>query len=266
MIPIADAADPAIAPYRDVGDAAALERHGLFVAEGRLVVERLIDAAPRFPIHSIAVTPAAAHALAPILERAPGTPVYVCEPPILEAVTGYDFHRGCLALAHRPSPLPLSAFSTSHRTIAIEAVSNPDNVGGLFRVALALGADGILLDPRAADPLYRKAVRTSMGAALRVPFARVQPWPAGLDELRSGATVLAMTPDPDAISIESLEFESGRRLVLLLGSEGQGLSDEAMRYADVRVRIPVSPEADSLNVVVAAGIALHALRSRQCHE
>jgi tRNA G18 (ribose-2'-O)-methylase SpoU len=255
---IADASHPVLAPYRHVGDPAALERRGLFVAEGRFVVERLIAARPRFSIESIVVTPAAAAALAEVLDRAGDIPVIVCEPPLLERITGFDFHRGCLALARRPSATPLTSFARARRLLALERVGNPDNVGGLFRVALALGGDGVLLDPASGDPLYRKAIRTSMGAALRVPFARVEPWPAGLDEVRGDAHVVALTPDLATMPIDEYAVEPDRRLILLLGSEGPGLSDAAMRYADVRLRIPVAPAADSLNVVVAAGIALHA--------
>ena len=255
---IADASDPAIAPYRDVGDHAALEHRGLFVAEGRLVVERLLADA-RFAVHSILLTHTAAKAMAPILETVDDARVYACEPSVLQAITGFNFHRGCLALAYRATPFLPSVFSSVPRLLALEGVSNPDNVGGLFRVALALGAGGVLLDPKSADPLYRKAIRTSMGAALRVPFARIDPWPAGLDDVRSNAIVIALTPDPGAISVDDYTPEPRRRLILLLGAEGPGLSSEAMRYADVRLRIPVRPEADSLNVVVAGGIALHAL-------
>jgi tRNA G18 (ribose-2'-O)-methylase SpoU len=157
--------------------------------------------------------------------------------------------------------LPLETFAASPRLLALEGVGNPDNVGGLFRVALALGAGGVLLDPTSADPLYRKAIRTSMAASLRVPFARVEPWPSALDELKSrGFQVVALTPDPDATSIADYVVRPDSRLVLLLGSEGPGLENETMRYADVRLRIPIDPRADSLNVVVAAGIALNALR------
>jgi len=255
---IADASHPALAPYREVGDPSALERRGLFVAEGRLVVERLIAERSRFSIESIVVIPAAAAALADVLDRAGDIPVHVCEPSLLERITGFDFHRGCLALARRPAATPLTSFARARRLLALERVGNPDNVGGLFRVALALGGDGVLLDPASGDPLYRKAIRTSMGAALRVPFARVEPWPAGLDEVRGDAHVVALTPDLATMPIDEYAVEPDRRLILLLGSEGPGLSDAAMRYADVRLRIPVAPAADSLNVVVAAGIALHA--------
>jgi tRNA G18 (ribose-2'-O)-methylase SpoU len=259
---VTDLRDGMLAPYRAVGDPAALDRDGLFVAEGRLIVERLLSL-PDIRVHSIAVTPAAAHALAPLLERHPEVPVVVCSPSALEAVTGFDFHRGCLALAHRPaSILPLDTFAGSPRLLALEGVGNPDNVGGLFRVALALGAGGVLLDPTSADPLYRKAIRTSMAASLRVPFTRVEPWPSALDELKSrGFQVVALTPDPNATPIDDYVVEPDSRLVLLLGSEGPGLESDTMRYADVRLRIPIDPRADSLNVVVAAGIALDALRA-----
>ncbi len=264
LLNVADASDPAIAGYRDVGDHAALDRKGLFVTEGRLPVERLLEER-RFEVESIAATPSATHALAPLLARHAGVTIYICDPPVLESVTGFDFHRGCLALARRPvSPLPLSAFARASRLIALEAVGNPDNIGGLFRAALALGAGGVLLDRACADPLYRKAIRTSMAASLRVPFTRIEPWPSGLDELKAGGfQVIALTPDPAAISIDDYVVEPGRRLILALGSEGAGLQPESMRYADVRLRIPIDPRADSLNVVVAAAMALSALRPRR---
>ena len=252
-----------LAAYADVGDPSALMSKGLFVAEGRLIVERLLSL-PDIRVHSIAVTAAAAEALAPLLERHPGVPVCVCDPSALEAVTGFDFHRGCLALAHRPAASPpLETFAASARLIALEGVGNPDNVGGLFRVALALGAGGVLLDPTTADPLYRKAIRTSMAATLRVPFTRVEPWPSALDELKSqGFRVVALTPDPGAMPIDEYVAEPGGRLILALGSEGAGLHPKTMGYADVRVRIPIDPRADSLNVVVAAAIALDRLLVR----
>jgi tRNA G18 (ribose-2'-O)-methylase SpoU len=258
---ILDPADPRLAPYRDVGDAAALERAGLFVVEGRLTVERLLGAR-RFDVESIVVTPAAARAMAPALDAA-GATVFVCEPAVLETITGFDFHRGCLALARRPAAPPLSSFARATRLLGVEGVGNPDNVGGIFRVAFALGAGGVLLDSASGDPYYRKAIRTSMGATLRVPFARLAPWPSGLDALRAaGFRIVALTPSADAIPIGDVAVEPDVRLILLLGSEGPGLGEPALRYADITARIPIDARADSLNVVVAAGIALHALGDR----
>jgi tRNA G18 (ribose-2'-O)-methylase SpoU len=254
--------DAALAPYRDVGNPAALARNGLFVAEGRLTVERLLDDR-RFTVDSVAVTSSAADALRPVLARRGDVSVYVCDPPVLEAITGFNFHRGCLALAHRPAAMPpVDSFSNAARLLAVEGVGNPDNIGGLFRVALALGAGGVLLDRTSADPLYRKAIRTSMAASLRVPFTRVAPWPSALDALKvEGFQVIALTPDPGVMSIDDYVLEAGRRLILALGSEGAGLQPDSTRYADVRLRIPIDPRADSLNVVVAAAIALNALRA-----
>ena len=259
---ITDASDARLAPYRDVGDPAALERTGLFVAEGRLIVERLLGDR-RFIVHSIAATPTAAQAMASLLDAHRDTPVYVCDAAVLERITGFNFHRGCLALARRPQlEPPLSSLATASRLLAVEGVGNPDNIGGLFRAALALGAGGVLLDPSSGDPFYRKAIRTSMGASLRVPFARVDRWPAGLDALRaSGFRILALTPCADAVPVDEVSIEADSGIVLMLGSEGSGLSKAALRYADMSVRIPVDARADSLNVVVAAAIALHGLRA-----
>lgn len=246
--------------YRLVGDHAALVRAGLFVAEGRIVVQRLLQEA-RFAVHSIAVTPSAAAALEPILTVArQRPPTYVCDVAELRAVTGYDFHRGCLALAYRPVTAPTLDLSRATRVLALEGIGNPDNVGGLFRTAFAFGVDGVLLDPASADPFYRKAIRTSMAAVLRLAFARVDAWPSGLDPLRrAGFVIAALTPSRDAVELHEFARTPHPRLALVAGSEGAGLSDALLGYADTRVRIPIDARADSLNVVVAAGIALNVL-------
>lgn len=252
---------PELDAYRSVGDPAALERAGLFVAEGRLVVERLLESG-RFRIHSVAVTPPAAAALAPVFQRRPDMPVHVCDQQTLQEITGYDFHRGCLALAWRPpADVPLENIAAATRLVALEEIGNPDNVGGLFRTGFALGADAILLSPGTADPLYRKAIRTSMAATLRLQFARVPDWPGGLSPLRErGFRVLALTPHPEAVALSNIAVDPADRLIIVAGSEGAGLTEGSLRYADVMVRIPVDPRADSLNVVVATGIVLNALR------
>jgi tRNA G18 (ribose-2'-O)-methylase SpoU len=252
--------DPRLAPYRLVGDGAALERDGLFVAEGRLVVERLLTDR-RFEVHSVAVTAATAAALAGILERRPDVPVCVCEAATLRAITGFDFHRGCLALGRRPkSGASLGGVASASLVLGLEGIADPDNVGGLFRTALAFGVGGIVLDAATGDPLYRKAIRTSMAATLRVPFARLEEWLAGLEALRAaGLTLVALTPHPRAVPLTDFAARAPARVALLAGSEGFGLNSETLRRADVQVRIPVDPRADSLNVVNAAAIALYAL-------
>jgi tRNA G18 (ribose-2'-O)-methylase SpoU len=249
--------------YRIVADHAALERAGLFVAEGRLVVERLLEDA-RYRVHSVLVTPAAAAAMGAVLARHPDVAVLVSEPADVEQITGVNFHRGCLALAHRQrAQIPIDQLAAHARILGIEGVGNPDNIGGLFRSALALGVDAVLLDSTAGDPLYRKATRTSMAATLRVPYSRAIDLSETLAQLRTrGFRVVALTPDPSTTAIDEVELDRAVRLVVLVGSESGGLSDAAFAQSDLRVRIPVDPRADSLNVVAAASIALHALRAR----
>ncbi len=260
---VSAASDYGLAAYRDVGDHAALERAGLFVAEGRLIVQRLLEDG-RFRVHSVVVTPPAAAALASTFENRPDITVLVCNPELLHEITGFDFHRGCLALARRKERGDELALATT--ILALEGVGNPDNIGGLFRSAFALGVDGILLDPATGDPLYRKAIRTSMGSTLRVPYARATTWPGELDALRArGFQVIALTPHPDAVSLDAVDVTATMRIILLVGSEGAGLGSDAMRASDMKVRIPLNPRADSLNVVVAASIALHALRGGRAH-
>jgi len=261
FVRIEQPSDSRLAPFRDVGSPAALEAAGLFVAEGRIVVQRLIDDA-EFPVVGILVTEAARAGLSGTLDSV-SAPVYVCERRIVDAITGFNFHRGCLALAERrPSTASLDAFAGASRLLALEGVGNPDNIGGLFRTALALAADGLVLDAASGDPFYRKAIRTSMAATLRVPFVRTSDVQAALATLRSkGFRVVALTPSADAQSIDDLASTRRHRLVLLLGSEGGGLTTGTMALADIRARIPVDARADSLNVVVAAAIALHVLRT-----
>jgi tRNA G18 (ribose-2'-O)-methylase SpoU len=257
---VLDASDPRLAPYRAVGDPAALARDGLFVAEGRLVVERLLEDG-RFRVHSVAVTPSAAAVLAPLFERRPDVLVHVCEASVLRQITGFHFHRGCLALAYRPSQeMRLDGLSGARRILAVESVADPDNVGGLFRTASAFSIDAVVMNDRCADPLYRKAIRTSMAATLRVPFVRWTRWTDELEALRgAGFQLVALTPDPEAEPLAAYAARAAERVIVAVGSEGFGLSRESMALADARVRIPIDPRADSLNVVTAAAIALYAL-------
>ena len=257
--------DHRIADYAHVAESTWLLERGLFVAEGRLVVRRLLEI-DRFPVQSVLVTPAAVTALGSLLssDRHRDLPVYVCEQQAFDSLAGFNFHRGCLALAKRPLDTPpLERFVGAQRLLALEAVGNPDNVGGLFRAAAAFGAGGVLLDQRTGDPLYRKAIRTSMAATLRVPFTICHSW---LDDLRwlqrSGTMLVALTPDPAATTLRAFaaEIQPDQPLALMVGAEDPGLSAAARGAADVLVRIPISPDVDSLNVVVAAGIALATLQ------
>jgi tRNA G18 (ribose-2'-O)-methylase SpoU len=170
---------------------------------------------------------------------------------------GFDFHRGCLAAGDRPGDIPLESLLAARVLVVLERVTNPDNVGAVFRSALAFGAGGVVLSRGSADPLYRKAIRVSMGATLRVPFARLEEWPTPLARLgAAGFTIVALTP---AAVLDIAELGRPERVALLLGAEGDGLGAAARACADVEVAIRMAPGANSLNVATAAAIGLHRL-------
>jgi len=256
--------DPRLEDYRNVPDAELLRERGLFVAEGRLVVRRLLEST-RFQTKSVLVTPTAREALAEALDRHGDLPVYVVAQQTMNEITGFNIHRGCLAIGERPATSDWTDVARSASLVVVlERVSNADNVGGIFRNAAAFGAEAVLLGPDCADPLYRKAIRTSMGAALRVPFAAASAWPEDLAALRAqDFTLIALTPGADAKRLPDvgplIAGSARRKIALLLGHEGEGLSADALDCADARVRIPMAPNVDSVNVAAAAGIALYEL-------
>jgi tRNA G18 (ribose-2'-O)-methylase SpoU len=259
---VEDPADPRIASYRDARDGLLRRREGLFLAEGRLLVRRLL-AASRFSVESLLVTPPALDDLRDLLAGNDAPAVHVASAETIRAIVGFKFHRGCLALGVRGEPLAPEALmdEAGPRTLlALEDVADPDNVGAVFRNAAALGAAGVLLSSHCADPLYRKAIRVSMGATLSLPFARASDWPAALATLRQqGYRLVALCPREEAEDIVEVAARSPRhrRLALLLGTEGAGLSGTTRAVADVEVRIPMAAGIDSLNVAAACGIALH---------
>lgn len=259
----ADAGDPALAPYRAVSDPDLARSHGVFVAEGRLVVRRVLED-PRYGVRSLLLNPSAQRELEPLLARLePSTPVFVMDTGDFEAITGVNIHRGCLALVERPALRAVGeVISGAGCVIVLDAVANADNVGGVFRNAAAFGVDGVLLSHDSCDPLYRKAIRTSMAAVLRVPFARCGEWPADLERIRAaGFALVAFTPSETAEPLEAFAAcAGGLKLALAFGAEGAGLTPALIAAADVCVRIPINAAVDSLNVAVAAGIALYALR------
>ena len=254
--------DPRIAPYRDMSDPELMRSLRLFVAEGRLVVER-IAADRAYRVRSVLVNEAARRSLAAVLEAvAAEAVVYVCEARDFLGITGYNIHRGCLALVERPPARSIEAMIAGARTIIVlEDVANADNVGGVFRNVAALGGDGVLLSPGCCDPLYRKAIRTSMAAALRVPFVCANEWPSALVRLRAaGFTIVALSPREGSDTLEAFRSRPGpHRIALVAGNEGAGLSERVEAMADHRVRIPIGDRVDSLNLAVAVGIALYRL-------
>ena len=252
--------DERIRPYRHIADARALARTGLFVAEGRWVVQRLL-ARPQYLTKSVLVTPTAHAALEADLQRAGAhVQIYVVDQQVMDQIVGFNIHRGCLALAARPDVTELSAVSLDGhaQVVVLEGVNNPDNVGGIFRSAAAFAADLVVLGPGCGDPLYRKAIRTSMAATLDVPYVMSGAWPEALETLRgAGFQRLAFTLSPDAVPLEALTRPA--RVALVFGTEGAGLTAAAVQHCDVQVRVRMTNRVDSLNVTVAASIAMHHL-------
>lgn len=268
---ILTAQDPRVADYRGVSEPGLLRSRNLFVAEGRIVVKRLIEDG-RWAVRSVLVSDRARRDLEPTLGGiATRVPVFVCESTDFLGITGHHIHRGCLALVERPPALSLhDVLSDTCLALVLEGVTNADNVGGVFRNAAAFGAGAVVLSPACCSPLYRKAIRTSMGATLRVPFVHLDEWPSSLMRVRTaGFTLAALVVKPvmpvmqvDG-SWETLETFASRprppKLALMIGAEGPGLTAAVASAADHRITIPIEPAVDSLNLAVAAGIALERL-------
>lgn len=265
FVTVTSPADPRLADYtrlRDVNLRKSLEaEHGLFLAEGEKVIRRAIAAG--HPVRSLLMAGRWTGPLADVLDSV-DAPVYVADDATLEGVTGFPVHRGALASLERLPLPPLGAVvKDARRILVLEDLVDHANVGSIFRCAAALGIDAIVLSPRCADPLYRRAVKVSMGAVFAIPYARMGNWHDDLGELRAaGFTLLALTPDQAATPLDKAPL--GDRAALLLGSEGDGLTSHWLDEADERVCIPMSPGAltagvDSLNVTAAAAIACHAL-------
>ena len=261
------ASDPRVAGYHGVRDGELLRSHGLFVAEGRHIFRRVVEDG-RYRVQSVLVNEAAARDLEPTIARLDAeVPVFVCHGDELAAVAGYDVHRGCLALVHRlPATSVDLLLAPAGVLVVLEGVTNADNVGGVFRNVAAFGAGAVLLSPTCCDPLYRKAVRTSMGATLSVPFARAgaDEWPGVLTRVRAaGFTIVALTPREPAETLAAFAARPRTpHIALIVGTEGAGLSPAAESAADVRVRIPIHGDIDSLNLAVATGVALYELRTQ----
>lgn len=258
--------DPRLADYRSVPDPVLLRERGVFIAEGRHVVRTLLTTS-RLPVRSVLVSPAALESLEAEIAARPGLTVYVAPPTAMEAIVGFDVHRGCLAAGDRTQPSSiddvLTAAASSSFIVVVDGVSNADNMGAIFRNARAFGAGGVLLSPACCDPLYRKAIRVSIGATLLVPYAVLGAWPEGLRVIqRHGYQVAALTVRDDAVELDRFADVMPPRLAWLLGHEGHGVSQGAAAIADVAVRIPMVPGADSINVAAAAGIAMYFSRCR----
>jgi len=262
LIPISDPADPRVAPFRDLKDPHLKDREGLFLAEGRLIVPLLLAPGRRFEPAAILGTPAALNATN-LHAAPPACPVYQASQSVMDSIAGFHIHRGLIATAKR-TPVPAAEdLLREHQprlVVAVEDLTNHDNLGGVFRNAAAFAAGAVLTSPACCDPLYRKCVRVSMGHALRVPFAT---WPAaerGTRQLHAlGYTTIALEPATNAQTLDQTlaRLPADATIALILGHEGHGLSPGARHAAHANARIPMAPGTDSLNTATAAGIALH---------
>ena len=261
-IRIEDADDPRIAGYRNIRDRDLARRDGLFIAEGKVVVRVLLEAG-RFEPVSILVSENRLDGLFGVIEDAPAAPpVYVAPSAVMDGIAGFHMHRGVLALARRREPDSVSALIASlpenALVLALIGISNHDNMGGIFRNAAAFAADAVFLDRTCCDPLYRKAIRVSVGGALKVPYAVAEKPNDLVSHLGdAGFRQLALTPG-GATEIGSLA--AGGRTALYLGTEGDGLPSDLIGKME-GVRIPIASDFDSLNVAAASAIALHRLSS-----
>lgn len=269
-----DPADPHLVEYaalrdhelRRLRESPGGDLAGVFVADGDAVVARAVAAGHR--LRSVFVDAARPRPLPePVVAaaRAAGAPVLRAGPAAVEAVSGRRRYRECLASFDR-SPLPPAGdvVAAARGLVALEGVVNPNNVGVITRSAVALGADGLLVDPTSCDPLYRRASRVSMGACFSLPHCRVGSFPGGLDVARrAGFAVVALTPAPTAVPLVEVPLTRGQRVVLVLGAEGEGLSRATLDAADHRARVPLRPGIDSLNVGAAAAVACYQLFTRR---
>ena len=256
---VTDPDDPRVRDFVALTDVAARSvrepEEGLFIAEGAKVIRRALSAGYR--PRAVLTEPK----WLPELAGEPGlaaAEVLLAAPDVLRCVTGYRVHRGALASFIRPALSPPRALLANARFVVVLVdLVDHTNVGAIFRTAAALGADAVLVTPACADPLYRRSIKVSMGAALTVAWTRTGPDPlADLD----GWSTVALTPAADATDLDSVVLHGPR--ALLLGTEGDGLPALLMRAVDVRARIPMAAGVDSLNVAAASAIALHHLRPR----
>lgn len=266
-IVIHDPADPRIEPYRDIRERDLVGRQRLFVAEGTVVLEKLVDGTTHVP-QSLLIADKRLAALEPLIARLPeDTPVFVATQAVIDAIAGFPLHRGVLAIGHRRdarSADDLLAEAVQRYpnadVLLLSAIANHDNIGGIFRNAAAFGVAAILLDADCCDPLYRKAIRVSVGAALTVPFARLE---RGEDPLalfdRHGFAPVALSP---AGAAPLSEWQPAARNAVMLGAEGPGL-DPALLARTRTVTIPMAAGFDSLNVATTSGIVLHHLVTRR---
>ena len=244
---------------------------GLYLGEGEKVIRRALGAGHR--PRSLLLAQRWLEPMADLVARfaAEGAEVFTGTAPVIEAITGFHVHRGAIAAMHRPVLCPpgeliaaaVASAAAGHRprVAILEDIVDHTNVGAAFRSCAALGVDAVLVTPRCADPLYRRAVRVSMGTVFQVPWTRLARWPEDLDLVRSaGYTTVALALAEDAVDLADLTTRYPGPLALIFGTEGDGLKPRTQAAADVVCRIPMGGGVDSLNIAAAAAVAFYATR------
>jgi tRNA G18 (ribose-2'-O)-methylase SpoU len=267
LIRITEAADTRLADYVRLRDA-TLRRHlesaaGLFIAEGDKVIRRAVEAGYR--PRSFLLAERWLSGLQDVIERWPDVDVYVVSEALAEQVTGFHVHRGALASFHRVERHTVAGILQHRRLVVLEDIVDHTNVGAILRNAAGLGWDGALLSPRTADPLYRRAIKVSMGAVFALPWARLAAWTGVPEQLiTAGFTTVALTLGPGAEDLDQVAgmLSPDQRVAIMLGTEGAGLSPRWTDGATVRARIPMAAGIDSLNVAAASAVACYVLSSR----
>ncbi|MEV0965694.1 RNA methyltransferase [Streptomyces sp. NPDC049910] len=290
LITVDDPEDPRLRDYTGLTDVELRRRRepaeGLFIAEGEKVIRRARHAG--YEMRSMLLSAKWVDVMRDVIDEVPA-PVYAVSPDLAERVTGYHVHRGALAsMQRKPLPAVGELLRSAHRVVGAEPAGEGSgtgtpppgprqgavrrvavfedmvdhaNLGAAFRNAAALGVDAVFLTPRCADPLYRRAVKVSMGAVFHVPWTRLTSWPKDVEILREhGFVTAALCLDEQSITVDELAARRYGKLALLLGTEGDGLSVDALRAADEWVRIPMAAGVDSLNVAAASAVAFYATR------
>lgn len=239
--------------------------HGLYIAESTKIIERALAAGhvPRSLLMTRDWARRLADTLLPAVAAAhPKTRLFVGDDAVVEELTGYHLHRGALASMERPASTPLAeALAGASRIVVVEDLVDHTNLGAIFRSAAGLGVDAVLLTPRSADPLYRRAIRVSMGTVFQVPWARLESWPGDMEALRAhGFHLAALALEDDSVSLRDFAAAAPERVAVIMGTEGDGLSRRTIAAADSTVLIPMAHGVDSLNVAAATAVACYALQ------
>ena len=272
IIEISDFSDPRLDVYARLTEAQLLNRFepakGMFIAESPKVIDRALNSGCQ-PVSLLMERKDIDGSAREIIHRCGDIPVFTADRDVLCQLTGYQLTRGVLCAMLRPSlPSVEDAISGARRIVILENVQNPTNVGAIFRSAAALGMDAILLTPGCSNPLYRRSARVSMGTVFQIPWTfigeQTADWPEkGMEKLRSlGFKTAAMALSDNSVSIDDPQLAKEEKLAIILGSEGDGLTDTTIADCDYTVKIPMYHGVDSLNVAAASAVAFWELRAK----